>query len=54
MITCSVPSFIRAARPSLIGLLGALLLTACTSLRIEDQPTAASTETNKVDRKSVV
>ena len=48
MINCSVPSFIRAARPSLIGLLGALLLTACTSLRIEDQPTAASTEANKV------
>ena len=48
MMTLSVPSFIRTARLSLLGLLSALLITACTSLRIEDQPTAASTETNKV------
>ena len=31
-----------------LGLLSAFLLTACTSHRIEEQPTAASTETNKV------
>ena len=31
-----------------LGLLSAFLLTACASHRIEERPTAASTETNKV------
>ena len=35
-------------RVSILGLLSVLLLTACASHRIEEQSTAASTETNKV------
>ena len=37
-----------SVRAVVLGLLGALLLTACASHRIEEEPTAASTETNKV------
>ena len=41
-------SSVLSVRAIALGLLSALLLTACASHRIEEQPTTAGTETNKV------
>ena len=47
MLTRYRPSLL-SVRGVVLGLLSALLLTACASHRIEEQPIATSTETNKV------
>ena len=47
MLTHYRPSLL-SVRAVALGLLSALLLTACASHRLEEQPTAATTETNKV------